>query len=335
MEYGSSQFRVPKVVLTQTVSEQDKHIIMSHSRFNDIPIVEGKLINYEVEKSFAVYGGLSTELVDSHVVSSTSAAMIVTIVLEGRLTFGYDDLEFQLDGNRQAEAVLVNLTQASSFNRSIEKNNRLLKINLLFHSNWLLSRLGGQETALPFASQHLSYLKIPVSQSLNDLTLQIIGMDQPRDFKTQLQVEATALQILTEIISHATSCTEKKATNETSVIAQSRIEDVLNYIELHLSHTLNIDTIASHFSMSGSNLQRLFRQQVGITINSYIRQRRLRNAKLSLEKGLTTITEAAYEAGYSHPANFTIAFKKTFGVPPTKVVKNECSRDSNAKRSQR
>ncbi|KOO11703.1 hypothetical protein AKJ18_27760, partial [Vibrio xuii] len=77
MEYGSSQFRVPKVVLTQTVSDQDKHIIMSHSRFNDIPIVEGKLINYEVEKSFAVYGGLSTELVDSHVVSPTSAAMIV------------------------------------------------------------------------------------------------------------------------------------------------------------------------------------------------------------------------------------------------------------------
>jgi AraC-like DNA-binding protein len=33
-----------------------------------------------------------------------------------------------------------------------------------------------------------------------------------------------------------------------------------------------------------------------------------------------SITEAAYEAGYHHPSNFTSAFKKVFGVAPHEVV---------------
>ncbi len=321
MDSGAVQTSLPKVVLTQTVSVENKHVILSHSRFNDTPIVEGKLINYEVPKSFAVYGGLSKELVDSHVVSSTSAAMIVTVVLEGRLTFGYDDLEFHLDGNAQPEAVLVNLTKAASFHRSIEKDNHLLKINLLFHSNWVLSRLGNLGTTTPFLARHLSYIKTPLTPTLKELTLAIIQSAQPQDFTSKLRLESLALQVLEVLYSHTSSLRDSSTAQECISVNPDRIEDVLNYIEKHLKGTLTIDVIASHFSMSPSNLQRTFRQQAGVTINNYIRQRRLRDAKQNLEKGLCTITEAAYEAGYNHPANFTIAFKKTFGVPPTKVVK--------------
>lgn len=321
MDSGAAQTSLPKIVLTQTVSEENKHIILSQNRFSDTPIVEGKLINYEVPKSFAVYGGLSTELVDSHVVSSTSASMIITIVLEGRLTFGYDDLEFHLDGNKQPEAVLVNLTKAASFHRSIEKDNHLLKINLLFHSNWLLSRLGNLGSTSPFFALHLGHVKIPLTPTIKDLALAIIQCGQPQDFTSKLKLESLALQMLEALYPHASLLGDRSPANESFSISPDRIEDVLNHIEKHLKGTLTIDSIASHFSMSRSNLQRTFRQQAGVTINNYIRQRRLRNAKQNLEKGLCTITEAAYEAGYNHPANFTIAFKKTFGVPPTKVVK--------------
>lgn len=72
--------------------------------------------------------------------------------------------------------------------------------------------------------------------------------------------------------------------------------------------------------MSVSNLQRRFKQSLDMTVSGYIRHRRLEIARQNLEHGLMSITEAAYEAGYHHPSNFTNAFKKVFGVAPHEVV---------------
>ena len=80
--------------------------------------------------------------------------------------------------------------------------------------------------------------------------------------------------------------------------------------------------------MSISNLQRHFKQSYNLTINGYIRHRRLNIARQHLERGLVSITEAAYETGYQHPSNFTNAFKKAFGVPPHALAKHSTSRTS-------
>lgn len=71
--------------------------------------------------------------------------------------------------------------------------------------------------------------------------------------------------------------------------------------------------------------ERAFYAVVG---DGYIRHRRLNIARQHLERGLVSITEAAYEAGYQHPSNFTNAFKKAFGVPPHALAKHSTSRTS-------
>ena len=97
---------------------------------------------------------------------------------------------------------------------------------------------------------------------------------------------------------------------------------MLGYIENNLSQPLCLEKIAQKFSMSISNLQRKFKQELGLTVKNYIRYRRLEIAKYHLEQGLISVTEASYEAGYHHPANFTHAFKKTFGHPPKNFAKH-------------
>lgn len=88
------------------------------------------------------------------------------------------------------------------------------------------------------------------------------------------------------------------------------MENIVSYIETHLEQELSLEHIAEVFSMSVSNLQRRFKQSLNMTVNGYIRYRRLEIARVHLERGLVSITEAAYEAGYHHPSNFTNAFKK-------------------------
>jgi AraC-like DNA-binding protein len=115
----------------------------------------------------------------------------------------------------------------------------------------------------------------------------------------------------------------KPATRVTNIEHQSydeRIEAVICFIEIHLDQELSLKMLAEHFSMSVSNIQRRFKQSYNMTINGYIRLRRLEIARQHLERGLVSITEAAYEAGYQHPSNFTNAFKKTFGVPPQDIA---------------
>ena len=103
------------------------------------------------------------------------------------------------------------------------------------------------------------------------------------------------------------------------------VSEVLSYIESHLNQSLTLEQIAKKFSMSISNLQRKFKLTLKLTVNNYIRYRRLEIAKYHLEQGIKGVTEVAYEAGYNHPANFTNAFKKKFGHPPTTFVKNNNS----------
>ncbi|MFB9214309.1 AraC family transcriptional regulator [Vibrio sinaloensis] len=319
---------IPKVVLTKTIIEDDKKVIFSKNRFKDAPILEGKLLNYQSADTFTLYGGTSLELVDSHIVASIKPAITITIVVQGKLTFGYDDLELSLDGDKQVEAVMVNVAQPASFHRSIERNNTLTKINLILSPQWVMSRLGNEDSATAFLSGHLQYIRLNVDNALMKSVNQLLSCEQPRDLIAKLNFESLALQLVEKMFVRLGSTTTYQdftqpdsKTNEQNL--SERIKDILYYIETQLKHSLNLASIAKHFSMSSSNLQRIFKEDVGITVKSYVRQRRLHLAKSNLEKGLVTITEAAYEAGYNHPANFTIAFKKEFGIPPAKVVKTE------------
>lgn len=53
-----------------------------------------------------------------------------------------------------------------------------------------------------------------------------------------------------------------------------------------------------------------------MTVFAYIRGERLAKACAALERTGVTIAEAAYAAGYADPANFTVAFKRLYGVSP-------------------
>lgn len=90
----------------------------------------------------------------------------------------------------------------------------------------------------------------------------------------------------------------------------------MSYIEANLDQALSVSHLAKFSAMSISSLQHKFKNSLGISVLSYIRRRRLNIAKQQLEAGLMSISEAAYNAGYRHPSNFTSAFKKAFGMPP-------------------
>lgn len=95
--------------------------------------------------------------------------------------------------------------------------------------------------------------------------------------------------------------------------------------ELLLNRLSDLPTIRELSLLSGLNefkLKRGFKQLFGKSILSFANEARLDAALTALYKGEKTISEIAYELGYSHPQHFHRAFKQRYGKTPKSILKS-------------
>jgi len=95
-----------------------------------------------------------------------------------------------------------------------------------------------------------------------------------------------------------------------------RVVEILRYIDGHLTEDITIEGLAERFFLSRYHMMRLFREHTGLTIHSYLVDRRLMNARDLIGKGYGA-TEACYKAGFNSYCTFCRAFNKRFGMSPT------------------
>lgn len=96
----------------------------------------------------------------------------------------------------------------------------------------------------------------------------------------------------------------------------TRVVEWMQYLDRHLSEDLDMDALAERFFISKFHMMRLFRQETGFTIYTYLLQRRLLVARQLMEKGMRA-TEACYRSGFRSYSSFTRAYNKHFGTTPT------------------
>ncbi len=74
------------------------------------------------------------------VIATAQKALSITILLEGKLDFSYDNLVFSLDTNCNKSALIVNLTKPASFRRTLYRNNKVSKLHIVLPLSWVQSR---------------------------------------------------------------------------------------------------------------------------------------------------------------------------------------------------
>ena len=80
-------------------------------------------------------------------------------------------------------------------------------------------------------------------------------------------------------------------------------------------HPLRVESIAKMVNLDRRYLSRVFKERVGCSIQEYIIEVRMEQAKLYLENG-TTVAQAARLCGYDDVCNFSKMFKRHFSVTP-------------------
>lgn len=95
----------------------------------------------------------------------------------------------------------------------------------------------------------------------------------------------------------------------------ARINKVLDYIEANLDSELTLAELAKVASFSPFHFHRIFGAMVGETLNQFIQRRRVEKAAMMLvHNHRKTITDIAFDCGFSGSATFARAFKDAFGM---------------------
>ena len=103
------------------------------------------------------------------------------------------------------------------------------------------------------------------------------------------------------------------------VSENSSVNQVVSYINEHLSEELSLDRLANHFYVSKSYLSHKFKEYTGMTLYQFIIKKRLVVARNMLREGIP-VTTVCLQCGFNDYSNFLKQFKREFGRSPREFV---------------
>lgn len=102
-------------------------------------------------------------------------------------------------------------------------------------------------------------------------------------------------------------------------VCNQKIMSVLQYLNLHLTEPLTVDSLAAQFYISKYHLMRKFKEATGYTIHNYLTEKRLLLAREQILAG-TAVLDACYSCGFQDYSAFSRAYKKQFGCSPRQSI---------------
>lgn len=96
------------------------------------------------------------------------------------------------------------------------------------------------------------------------------------------------------------------------------IDKALSYISCHFAEGALVGNMADYLGITRNYLFLLFKKYLGCSPSAYVIQFRLEQACQLLKQTESTLEEIASSCGYPEPAVFSKAFKRKYGVTPSK-----------------
>lgn len=104
------------------------------------------------------------------------------------------------------------------------------------------------------------------------------------------------------------------------------IEQVRNYIDQNLTQELTLEHLSQQIHFSKSHLSRLFLKRTQMTVQQYIRQKRVDFAVQLLKTSSQSIDEIAQSCGFQNISHFYRTIKANTGLTPSQIRLNQGSR---------
>ena len=104
--------------------------------------------------------------------------------------------------------------------------------------------------------------------------------------------------------------------------SSKQVADAIDYIYVHLMDRITINDLAAAICVSPAHLSRIFKQETGISVSEYIRQRKIDMAKNLLRFSTYDFADIAAMLSYSSQSHFIQHFRSQVGMTP-KVYRDQ------------
>ncbi len=101
-----------------------------------------------------------------------------------------------------------------------------------------------------------------------------------------------------------------------------KLNNIIAYVEEHITEKLDMDAIARIACLSAYDAQRAFGFIAGMSLTEYIRKRRLTLAGMELQHSTAKVIDVALKYGYDSPVSFAHAFRKFHGILPSQAKRS-------------
>ena len=154
---------------------------------------------------------------------------------------------------------------------------------------------------------------------VRDQMIQQLGLALRAEFQkgtpTRLYIESLMSVLAVHLLrKHSASVPTKQVTSYK--LPPAKLEMVIAYIQDHLEKNLSLEEIAGQLGMSSYYFARSFKNTLGIAPHQYLVQCRIERAKILLAKTQLSITEIAFQVGYTNQSHFSTLFRKHTAMTP-------------------
>lgn len=270
-----------------------------------------------------------TDAVDLHDLttqSMTHPGITLTLFLQGGASVALAGRSHTVGAGRSPcgrpvpTGFLYSVAEPDIFERRGVRGEHMRKVSIRIPPDWLEEE--GQDGEAGhllgvLGREHGATLSWPLSQDVVAAAHLILDSAPAVGGAAALLLESRVLDILARTLDSLAGRAESVEKAAAPARAEARVKAAQAYMAAHLDDDMALADVARHAAVSVSTLQRLFRQVAGMPVCEYLRGLRIDRARAFLESGEGTVTEAAFRAGYTSPANFATAFKRHYGISPS------------------
>ncbi|MEE0945289.1 MAG: AraC family transcriptional regulator [Acutalibacteraceae bacterium] len=141
-------------------------------------------------------------------------------------------------------------------------------------------------------------------------------------YNTSFENDEIILQSLTLELIYNLSRDAKKQNGKFSIKGGNYnvIEKSISYIKNNLTEALTLENVASYVNLSPTHFHNIFKYSVGATMREYVEEQRIKKAINLLITTNLSLTEIAYDCGFSSQSYFSFVFKRRMKTTPRKYT---------------
>ncbi len=292
-------------------------------------VLKGRFSLFPARRGLSIH---STNLLALHDLSTEillPPSLTVSLVLAGRIDGNLDGMPIAhgVSEAGRPDGCVWSHSRPGRLRPRLGRGTLQRKVNISVDMDWLQASVGGLESETGaverFCGRALAIRPWAPSARAVRLARRIVEPDDAPPFVQALRTESAAIAILAEALQSLSGGSAEASLNDNREIAVSRRDArrarlARDLIESHLPEAASLAEIAAEAGMSISTLQRVFKPLTGRTVVEYIRHRKLELARDAMLRDGATIGQATFLAGYTSTANFATAFKRAFGVSPSR-----------------